>query len=137
MPGTWPTPPPNLRVRTSSSSSDVSSERARLRDLHARPERARRDWNAGAERIKGYRADEIIGRHFSLFYTEEDRARGQPEHELEVATRDGRFEEEGWRVRKDGTRSGPTSSITAIRDEDGKLVGFAKVTRDLTEQAGR
>ncbi|HEX8851282.1 MAG TPA: PAS domain-containing sensor histidine kinase [Gemmatimonadaceae bacterium] len=91
-------------------------------------------WNRGAERINGYRADEIIGRHFSVFYPAEDIARGKPPWELEVATRDGRFEEEGWRVRKDGTQFWASVVITALRDEDEKLVGFAKVTRDLTER---
>jgi hypothetical protein len=91
-------------------------------------------WNAGAERIKGYRADEIIGRHFSLFYPEEDIRGGKTEMELEVAAREGRFEDEGWRVRKDGTRFWANVIITALRDRDGRLVGFGKVTRDLTER---
>ncbi|HEX7978356.1 MAG TPA: PAS domain-containing sensor histidine kinase [Gemmatimonadaceae bacterium] len=89
-------------------------------------------WNAGAERIKGYSADEIIGRHFSTFYTAEDLAAGKPEKELVVAAREGRVDDEGWRVRKDGTRFWASVVITALRDPDGKLVGFAKVTRDLT-----
>jgi PAS domain S-box-containing protein len=91
-------------------------------------------WNAGAERLKGYRANEIIGRHFSTFYPEEARARRWPQQELELATRDGRFEDEGWRVRKDGSRFWANVVITALRDADGKLQGFAKVTRDLTER---
>jgi PAS domain S-box-containing protein len=91
-------------------------------------------WNPGAERIKGYTADEVIGRHFSLFYTEEDRARGHPEAELEVASREGSYEEEGWRVRKDGGLFWANVVITALRTRDGRLVGFAKVTRDLTER---
>jgi PAS domain S-box-containing protein len=91
-------------------------------------------WNAGAERIKGYRADEIIGRHFSTFYPPEDVASGKCEMELEVAARDGRFEDEGWRVRKDGTRMWANVVITALRDPGGGLVGYAKVTRDLTER---
>jgi PAS domain S-box-containing protein len=91
-------------------------------------------WNAGAQRIKGYSANEIIGRHFSTFYTPEDVASGKTTYELEVAARDGRIEDEGWRVRKDGTRFWANVIITALRDEDGKLVGFAKVTRDLSER---
>ena len=91
-------------------------------------------WNVGAERIKGYRASEIIGRHFSTFYPENDLADGKPAMELRVATAEGRFEEEGWRVRKDGTRFWANVVITALRDQTGQLVGFAKVTRDLTER---
>jgi PAS domain S-box-containing protein len=89
-------------------------------------------WNAGARRIKGYKADEIIGRHFSAFYTDEDRARGHPDHELEIAEREGRYEEEGWRVRRDGSRFWANVIITAIYDNRGRLTGFGKVTRDLT-----
>jgi PAS domain S-box-containing protein len=91
-------------------------------------------WNAGAERIKGYKADEIIGRHFSVFYPEEKVAEGFPQHELAVAARGGRFEDEGWRIRKDGSRFWANVVITALRDASGALVGFAKVTRDLTER---
>jgi PAS domain S-box-containing protein len=91
-------------------------------------------WNTGAERIKGYKASEIIGQHFSVFYTEPDIATSHPQHELEIAVRDGRFEEEGPRVRKDGTQFWANVVITAVRDETGALVGFAKVTRDLTER---
>ncbi|MBE2319805.1 PAS domain S-box protein [Solirubrobacter sp. CPCC 204708] len=91
-------------------------------------------WNAGAERIKGYTADEAIGRHFELFYTEAARARRHPAYELEVAAREGRFEEEGWRLRKDGTLFWANVVITALRDARGVLLGFAKVTRDLTER---
>ncbi len=91
-------------------------------------------WNRGAQRIKGYTADEIIGRHFSVFYGPEDLAARKPEWELEVAARDGRFEDEGLRVRKDGTTFWANVVLTAIRDDDGSLVGFAKVTRDLTER---
>jgi PAS domain S-box-containing protein len=89
-------------------------------------------WNTGAERIKGYRADEIIGRHFSIFYTAEDLAAGKPAMELRIAEREGRVEDEGWRLRKDGTRFWASVVITALRDGSGRLVGFAKVTRDLT-----
>jgi PAS domain S-box-containing protein len=91
-------------------------------------------WNAGAERIKGYRSDEIIGKHFSVFYPPEDREWDKPAWELREAIRDGRFEDEGWRVRKDGSRFWANVVITALRDTDGRLVGFAKVTRDLTER---
>lgn len=93
-----------------------------------------RTWNAGAERIKGYTAQEIVGRHFSTFYTDEDRARDHPAAELQIATETGRYEEEGWRVRKDGSRFWANVVITALRDDDGTLIGFAKITRDLTER---
>jgi PAS domain S-box-containing protein len=91
-------------------------------------------WNLGAERIKGYRAAEIIGKHFSIFYPPEDIAAGKTERELEIATREGRFEEEGWRIRKDGSRMWANVTITAMRGPNGELRGFAKVTRDLTER---
>ncbi|HYL82357.1 MAG TPA: PAS domain S-box protein, partial [Candidatus Acidoferrum sp.] len=91
-------------------------------------------WNAGAEHIKGYRADEIIGRHFSVFYTPEETQRGAPAHNLEVAAHEGRFVDEGWRLRKDGVPFWANVNIEAIRGEDGKLLGFSKVTRDLTER---
>jgi PAS domain S-box-containing protein len=89
-------------------------------------------WNAGAERIKGYRADEIVGRHFSLFYPVEERAAGRPEQALAQAAREGRAEDEGWRVCKDGSRFWAEVLITALRDPRGVLKGFAKVTRDMT-----
>ena len=91
-------------------------------------------WNAGAERLKGYTADEIIGKHFSIFYPQEDLDAGKPEWELDVASEVGRFEDEGWRLRKDGSRFWANVIITALQDEAGELVGFAKVTRDLTER---
>jgi PAS domain S-box-containing protein len=91
-------------------------------------------WNRGAERIKGYSADEIVGRHFSVFYGPEDIAARKPEWELEIAARDGRFEDEGYRIRKDGTTFWANVVLTALRDDKGTLVGFAKVTRDLTER---
>ena len=91
-------------------------------------------WNAGAERFKGYAAHEIIGRHFSAFYTEEDIQRGVPATALETSARTGKFEAEGWRVRKDGTRFWAHVVIDPIRSPSGALLGFAKVTRDLTER---
>ncbi|HVE70423.1 MAG TPA: PAS domain S-box protein [Thermoanaerobaculia bacterium] len=89
-------------------------------------------WNAGAERIKGYSADEIIGKHFSRFYAKEDK--WKPDRELEIARKDGSVEDEGWRLRKDGTRFWANVVITAVHDEHGELRGFTKVTRDLTER---
>jgi PAS domain S-box-containing protein len=91
-------------------------------------------WNAGAQRIKGYAPDEIIGEHFSRFYTEEDRADELPRAALDIALREGRFEKEGWRLRKDGSRFWASVIIDAIRADDGTLIGFAKVTRDVTEK---
>ena len=91
-------------------------------------------WNAGAERIKGFQTEEIVGQHFSKFYTEEDRAAGMPEKVLETARTEGKFVGEGWRVRKDGSRFWASVVVDRINDEKGKLVGFAKVTRDMTEQ---
>jgi PAS domain S-box-containing protein len=98
------------------------------------PEGIVTNWNVGAERIKGYTEDEIVGSHFSRFYTDEDRDKGTPALALATATRDGRWESEGWRVRKDGTRFWAHVVIDAIRDDSGTLIGFAKVTRDLTEK---
>jgi PAS domain S-box-containing protein len=97
------------------------------------PEGRVASWNIGAERIKGWRADEIIGRHFSVFYPHEAADAGWPAHELAVARRDGRFEDAGWRVRKDGSRFWANVVITAVHDREGVLRGFAKVTRDMTE----
>jgi PAS domain S-box-containing protein len=91
-------------------------------------------WNAGAERFKGYTADQIIGKHFSVFYPPEDIAAGKPERELDIAVREGHVEDEGWRIRRDGTRFWANVVITALRDAEGRLLGFAKVTRDLTER---
>ncbi|HZT65477.1 MAG TPA: PAS domain S-box protein [Acidimicrobiales bacterium] len=91
-------------------------------------------WNVGAERMKGYRAEEIIGQHFRVFYPREVQEANHPEHELELAVRHGRYEEEGWRVRRDGSRFWANVVITALFDEGGTLIGFAKVTRDLTER---
>ncbi|MGB8744527.1 MAG: PAS domain S-box protein, partial [Pseudolabrys sp.] len=91
-------------------------------------------WNPGAQRFKGYTADEIVGEHFSLFYTEEDQKKGVPALTLESAARDGRFENEGWRVRKDGTRFWAFVVIDPIRNRSGEIIGFSKITRDLTER---
>jgi PAS domain S-box-containing protein len=91
-------------------------------------------WNAGAERMKGYKAEEIIGQHFSVFYPEEALARGWPAHELKTARAEGRFEDEGWRLRKDGSPFWANVVITALRDASGELLGFSKITRDLTER---
>jgi PAS domain S-box-containing protein len=89
-------------------------------------------WSPGAQRIKGYRAEEILGKHFSTFYPREDVERGKPEMGLRVAAAEGRFEDEGWRLRKDGSRFWANVVITALRDREGNLVGFGKITRDLT-----
>src|SRR5207302_10036133 len=91
-------------------------------------------WNQGAERIKGYTFDEIRGRHFSVFYPPEDIERGKPAYELKVASAEGRFEDESWRIRKDGSRFWANVVITALKDENGLLLGFGKVTRDITER---
>jgi PAS domain S-box-containing protein len=91
-------------------------------------------WNLGAEHLKGYTAEEAIGEHFSMFYTDADRTTGHPAFELQVATRTGRYEEEGWRIRKDGSQFWASVVITAVREADGSLIGFAKVTRDLSER---
>ena len=91
-------------------------------------------WNAGAERLKGYSQKEIVGQHFSRFYPQNDIDRGWPAHELQVARAEGRFEDEGWRVRKDGSQFWANVVITALRDEAGNFVGFSKITKDLTER---
>ncbi len=92
------------------------------------------NWNAGAQRIKGYSQDEILGRHFSEFYTDEDQANELPRRALETATREGRFEAEGWRRRKDGTRFWASAVIDRIQNDLGEIIGFAKITRDITER---
>src|SRR3954464_13940928 len=91
-------------------------------------------WNAGARKLKGYAPEDIIGRSFANFYTPEDRAAGTPQRALAVARETGRFNGEGWRVRKDGNRFWALVVIDAVRDEAGELIGFAKVTRDITER---
>jgi PAS domain S-box-containing protein len=98
------------------------------------PEGIVSSWNPGAQRIKGYLPEEIIGRHFSQFYTVEDRERGDPQRALATAAREGRFEKEGWRVRKGGNRFWSHVIIDAVRNDQGELVGFAKITRDVTER---
>ena len=91
-------------------------------------------WNRGAQRIKGYRTEEIVGQHFSCFFTEEDRAANIPQQSLEIAARDGQYEAERWRVRKDGSRFLANVVIDALKDDSGRLIGFAKITRDITER---
>jgi PAS domain S-box-containing protein len=91
-------------------------------------------WNAGAQRIKGYTPSDIIGRQFSTFYSEEDKRNRKPERELEIAREKGSVEDEGWRLRKDGSRFWANVVITAVHDEKGELRGFAKVTRDITDR---
>ena len=93
-----------------------------------------RSWNPGAQRLKGYSEHEIVGKHFSIFYPPEALETGKPEWELKIAMSDGRVEDEGWRVRKDGSRFWANVVITALRDDNGELIGFAKITRDLTER---
>jgi len=91
-------------------------------------------WNAGAQRFKGYTPDEIIGQHFSRFYTEQDRATNLPARALKIAASEGKFEAEGWRLRRDGSRFWAHVVIDPVRDENGDVTGYAKVTRDLTER---
>ena len=133
---------PDLRIVPSPASADPTDQQLRLLvssvmdyaifllDVGGRVN----SWNPGAARVKGYRAEEIIGRHFSQFYAPEDRASGKPDEALERARRDGRFEGEGWRLRKDGTRFWASVVIDAVRDAAGEVVGFAKVTRDISER---
>ena len=92
------------------------------------------NWNRGAQRIKGYRTEEIVGQHFSCFYTEEDCAANLPQRSLEIAARDGRYEAQAWRVRKEGSRFLADVVIDALKDDSGQLIGFAKITRDVTER---
>ena len=94
-------------------------------------------WNPGAERFKGYKADEILGEHFSRFFTEEDRATEMPARALRIAAREGRHDAEGWRVRKDGSRFWAHAVLDPIRGPDGELIGFAGITRDVTERRER
>ncbi|MBC9732765.1 PAS domain S-box protein [Nocardioides marmotae] len=133
---------------------DVTEQRAAEAELHETEQRFRllveavqdyaifmldpegnvASWNAGAQRLKGYTAEDIVGRNFRIFYPGDKQAERHPEHELAIARREGRYEEEGWRLRKDGTRFWAHVTITAVHDADGVLVGFAKVTRDSTER---
>src|SRR5205823_1069744 len=141
-------------VATLELNSDLSLHKGLESDLHASDERFRvlveavRDyaifllspdgtvltWNAGAQRLKGYSPEDIIGQLFTRFYPPEDLERGLPQRLLERAAAEGRAEHEGWRVRKDGTRFWANVVLTALRDSDGSLTGFAKITRDLTER---
>jgi PAS domain S-box-containing protein len=89
-------------------------------------------WNTGAQRFKGYTATEIVGQHFSRFYTPEDQARGEPARALQVALANGKYENEGWRVRKDGSQFWASVVIDPVRDSSGRLIVFAMVTRDIT-----
>lgn len=98
------------------------------------PEGRIRTWNRGAERLKGWGADEVVGRSFTTFYTPEDLQAGRPQRLLQTAAAEGRVEDQGWRVRKDGTRFFARVVITALRDADGRLVGFGKVTNDVTRR---
>src|SRR5947208_2326532 len=91
-------------------------------------------WNTGGQRIKGYTTHEIVGQHFSIFYPAEDIRDGKPDRELRIAVAEGRYQEEGWRLRKDGTRFWANVLITALFDAQGQLQGFGKVTRDMTER---
>lgn len=91
-------------------------------------------WNAGAQRIKGYHADEVIGQHFSLFFTDQDRSEGRPQQLLRQALEEGKAQDEGWRVRKDGTQFWALAALDVIRDEHGEVIGLAKVTRDITDR---
>jgi PAS domain S-box-containing protein len=136
------TPPTNAPAATLGESLRQSEERFQLlvNSIHdyaifmLDPGGHIQSWNPGAQEIKGYNADEIIGKHFSIFYTPDAVARRWPQFELQVAAEQGRFEDEGWRVRKDGSRFWANVIITALRDTTGTLVGFAKITRDLTER---
>src|SRR5689334_9141620 len=91
-------------------------------------------WNAGAEKIKGYAASEILGQHYSRFFTAEDQAAGVPARMLAAAKAEGRYEAEGWRVRKDGTRFWSNGLVQRVLDRNGVLLGYAKITRDITER---
>ena len=127
--------PPQARLDAASHGEELSLLVEAVEDyaiFMLGPEGEIRTWNRGASRIMGYDASEAVGKNFSIFYGENDRAARKPERELEVAEREGRLEDEGWRLRKDGTRFWACTVLTALRDPDGKLRGFGKVTRDLT-----
>ncbi len=137
-------PPPKRRDSGGSQGPQILSCEARFQTLidsvvdyaiyMLDPAGIVRSWNAGAERIKGYTAEEILGQHFSRFYPQADIERGKPRYQLEVAANVGRCEDEGYRVRKDGSQFWADVVLTAVRDADGALTGFAKITRDLTER---
>jgi PAS domain S-box-containing protein len=146
--------PDNRPLYLFAQAEDVTAPRLVLHELRASEERFRllvegvsdyaifmldpgghvTTWNAGAQRMKGYSAEEIVGQHFRTFYPQEARDRRHPEHELEIAVREGRYEEEGWRIRKDGSSFWANVVITALFDPNRNLVGFGKVTRDVTER---
>ena len=129
-----------MSVKRPSPTSAVEAERLRLfissvtdyAIYTLSPEGTVTSWNAGAQRFKGYQEDEILGQHFSRFYSDQDRAAGRPQRALAVARDAGRFEDEGWRIRKDGSRFWASVVIDPIRDHDGVLLGYAKITRDIT-----
>lgn len=98
------------------------------------PEGRVQSWNEGADRILGYTAEDAVGRHFEVFFLPEEVRRGKPEYELRVAASEDRWEDEGWRVRRDGTRFWANAILTALRDESGNLISFAKIIRDLGER---
>ncbi|MFC4448680.1 PAS domain S-box protein [Halorussus aquaticus] len=135
---------PTAKSSAVRSSSESKLERAQFRELVESvtdyaifvldPDGRVQTWNEGAEQLKGYEEDEIIGQHFSTFYTENDREAGVPDRNLEAAKENGRTEDEGWRLRKDGGTFWANVTITSIRDDDGDLRGFVKVTRDMTER---
>jgi PAS domain S-box-containing protein len=129
-----PTPPFNIHLRDAERFQYFVDGVTDYAIYMLSPEGLVSSWNAGAQRFKLYRVEEIIGEHFSRFYTAEDQARNLPERALEIARTRGKFEDEGWRVRKDGTRFWASIVIDAIHGEEGELVGFAKVTRDITER---
>jgi len=130
-------PASTLKLEPEVQASLLQSLADNLRDyaiIFLDPEGRVITWNKASERLKGWTAEEIIGQHFSRFYPPEDVAKGKTEMELKNATRDGLYEDEGWRVRKDGKRFWANVIITALRDSHGKLLGFGKVTRDLSER---
>ena len=129
-----PTPPFDLRQRDAERFQYFVAGVTDYAIYMLSPEGVVDSWNAGAQRFKLYRPEEIIGEHFSRFYTTEDKARNLPERALEIARTHGKFEDEGWRVRKDGSRFWASVVIDAIHGDDGALIGFAKVTRDITER---
>jgi rsbT co-antagonist protein RsbR len=125
------------QMPTEATEADLLFLIANVRDyaiLILDPEGRVRSWNNAAEQIKGYKAQEVLGKHISIFYPKEEVEAGTPARQLEVAEEQGRFENEGWRVRKDGSRFWANVVLTSLRDQSGRLRGFGKITRDLTEQ---